>query len=306
MSIPSPHSVPSPTDDDTLVPDPVVSSFLKSEVFAEPPAALRERVLHAFEAHFEQGPVDSSLEALDDDSEAEIWKTATPWMATQPSPWLRAAPYAFGLGIGALTLAGSLLWWNASLPVQVVMVEFPRPSTVLPDPLNVPVPAQPGKPATPGTIPKAHSAENPVVVPKPESPNYRSEASTAALATASPADVKFFAGQLTLSVDGVEITQTKAPAAGSAIRVSLGGNGDYILMLAPKNDTFKPNGWVVGNQFWFEVNGQTVEIQCSEPVVSGSGQYQLWVSTIPATSAQATGFAVRLYTSFDAAQRQSP
>jgi hypothetical protein len=306
MSIPTSHSVPSPADDDTLAPDPVVSSFLKAETFAEPPAALRDRVLHAFEAHFEQNPVESSLEALDDDSEAEVWKTATPWMTAQPSPWLRAAPYAFGFGIGALTLAGSLLWWNASLPAQVVMVEFPRPSTVLPDPMSVPTPAPATKPAGSGAFPKAHSAGNPAALPKPESPNYRSEGNPAPLATASPADVKFFAGQLTLSVDGVEVTQTRSPAAGSAIRVSLGGNGDYILMLAPKNDTFKPNGWVVGNQFWFEVNGQTIEIQCSEPVVSGSGQYQLWVSTISTTSAEATGFSVRLYASLDAAQRQSP
>lgn len=302
MSIPSPRSVPLPADDDSMAPDPVVASFLRSEPFAEPPTALRDRVLQAFEAHFEQYPITSDLETLEDDSEAELWKSANPWMAPQPSMWLRAAPYAFGLGIGALALAGSLLVWNARQPTQLVMVEFPHPSLSLPDPMAVAPPTPVVKPAPLETNPKPASGK----VVKTEAHNYRSEVPRTLLATAAPADVKFFAGQLTLSVDGVEVTQTKSSTAGSAIRVSLGGNGDYILMLSPKNDSFQPNGWVEGKQFWFEVNGQTVEIQCSEAIVSGSGQFQLWVSTIPAGSDQATGFGVRLYSSFDAAQRQSP
>lgn len=302
MSIPSPRSVPAPADDDSIAPDPIVSSFLKSDAFAEPPAALRDRVLQAFEAHFEQYPIPSDLQPPEDDSEAELWKTAKPWMAPQPSMWLRAAPYAFGLGIGALALAGSLLVWNARQPAQLVMVEFPQPARSLPDPMAVAPPAPIVKPAPPEAAPKPHPGKS----VKAEAFNYRSEGNRALLATASPADVKFFAGQLTLSVDGVEVTQTKPPTAGSAIRVSLGGNGDYILMLSPKNDSFQPNGWVEGKQFWFEVNGQTVEIQCSEAIVSGSGQFQLWVSTIPAGSDHTTGFGIRLYSSFDAAQRQSP
>lgn len=302
MSIPSPRSVPSPADDDSIAPDPIVSSFLRSEAFAEPPAALRDRVLQAFEAHFEQYPIPSEVETVEDDSEAELWKTAKPWMAPQPSMWLRGAPYAFGLGIGALALAGALLVWNARQPAQLVMVEFPHPSRSLPDPMAVAPPAPIVKPAPPEAAPKPHPGKS----VKAEAPNYRSEGNRALLTPASPADVKFFAGHLTLSVDGVEVTQTKSPTAGSAIRVSLGGNGDYILMLSPKNDSFQPNGWVEGKQFWFEVNGQTVEIQCSEAIVSGSGQFQLWVSTIPAGSDHTTGFGIRLYSSFDAAHRQSP